>query len=495
MSDTGPVSALSMENPQGGLDPRNATNKLDDDTDHVDELNYFSSFDPSVIPYKRGVAQNAVRMVDGDYAFYVEPGRFERVDIARAGADEDVFWGTFLIKSSPGTRAPIPSVAPSQKILEVKTTASADIRISKDRAGNFYVESSHSGLVRLNIKISVPRYYFDGEFSSDVRWSDFPSRFVPQIPAQAGPVANQVLEELGVSRRQRPRDALIALVEHFRDFEGKPFPAEERGGDVYLSIATKKIGVCRHRSFAFVITAAALGIPSRYVYNEAHAFVEVFWPGQGWRRIDLGGAAQDVLLRAAEQQQRVHDGGASDPLPHPPAYQEEIERMADQEKARQEAAMARGDIPGDGNGTNGGFDIDAGPMNRVDDGPDSTPGLEPDGAGSDPGDAADIRDTRATVLAQVTEYPEEIRRGQPFTIGGKLTDIISGRALADRSVKVVIGSPSGAAGSGQVLATTRTAMDGSFEAKVELPEEFEIGLWSLRVVFDGDDDYQPAESR
>jgi hypothetical protein len=49
-------------------------------------------------------------------------------------------------------------------------------------------------------------------------------------------------------------------------------------------------GVCRHRSYAFVITAHRLGLPARFVHNEAHAWVEVF-DGALWHRIDLGGAA------------------------------------------------------------------------------------------------------------------------------------------------------------------------------------------------------------
>ena len=40
-----------------------------------------------------------------------------------------------------------------------------------------------------------------------------------------------------------------------------------------------------------MITANALGIPTRLVENEAHAFVEVWFPERSWQRIDLGGAA------------------------------------------------------------------------------------------------------------------------------------------------------------------------------------------------------------
>src|SRR6185503_18059339 len=49
-------------------------------------------------------------------------------------------------------------------------------------------------------------------------------------------------------------------------------------------------GVCRHRAFAFLVTALGLGISARVVTNEAHAWVEIEADGL-FRRIDLGGAA------------------------------------------------------------------------------------------------------------------------------------------------------------------------------------------------------------
>ena len=46
-------------------------------------------------------------------------------------------------------------------------------------------------------------------------------------------------------------------------------------GDIYLDLALQQKGVCRHRSFAFLVTALYLGIPTRMIANEAHAWVEV----------------------------------------------------------------------------------------------------------------------------------------------------------------------------------------------------------------------------
>ena len=50
------------------------------------------------------------------------------------------------------------------------------------------------------------------------------------------------------------------------------------GTSVDLALSQK--GVCRHRAFAFLVTALGLGIPARMVINEAHAWVEVLDPGE-----------------------------------------------------------------------------------------------------------------------------------------------------------------------------------------------------------------------
>jgi hypothetical protein len=63
--------------------------------------------------------------------------------------------------------------------------------------------------------------------------------------------------------------------------------------DIYLDLALARKGVCRHRAFAFLVTALNVGIPTRLIHNEAHAWVEVH-DGSRWRRIDLGGAAAEL---------------------------------------------------------------------------------------------------------------------------------------------------------------------------------------------------------
>jgi len=63
--------------------------------------------------------------------------------------------------------------------------------------------------------------------------------------------------------------------------------------ELYRELSFSKKGVCRHRAYAFMITALGVGLPTRLVHNEAHAWVEVF-DSEIWHRIDLGGAATNI---------------------------------------------------------------------------------------------------------------------------------------------------------------------------------------------------------
>lgn len=507
MNQDGPRSTRPMENPQGGLDPLSAQNKLDDNTDRVDELDYYSSFDPSVIPFKRLVSQNVVRYTSGQYVFAVDPRNTTNVPIVNKEpqSTEDVFWGTFLVKAAPGVSLPIASVAPNQRILEAQTEPPADVEISRDAAGNYSMIVNTQGLTRVNLKIAVPRSYFIGDFEP-TSWSRLDRSMVIDLPDEAQRQAWRVLSYMNLSRADKPHRVLMELIGYFRAFEGRSFPQDLRGDDLYYSIASNKIGVCRHRSFAFVITASAIGIPTRYVYNEAHAFVEVHWPGVGWRRVDLGGAAQDVLMRS-QNDGRVHDTGAPDQLPQPEAYVQEMDRMAQQEEQRRDNA---GTGTGTGNGDNGGLDFEDGPMNTIDNGqgdPSNTgdPGDPSDGTddgqgspGSDEEKFFDgddyAKDERTPSTIMLVDPPAQLERGGTFTLTGKLatlTDV----ALGQKKVRVML-SPHQSRSSRQsrTLGEVTTDINGNFSAELRVPMDLSIGRWSLTAVFDGDDEYRAYTS-
>src|SRR6185312_1349646 len=126
----------------------------------------------------------------------------------------------------------------------------------------------------------------------DVDWPNLDASVHAAKPAGArlhDAQLGEVAQAIGVSRSMRPREAVRKMVDYFRSFAPSEEPPSGRG-DIYLDLALSRKGVCRHRAFAFLVTALGLGVPARMVVNEAHAWVEV--RGERlWQRIDLGGAA------------------------------------------------------------------------------------------------------------------------------------------------------------------------------------------------------------
>ncbi len=134
----------------------------------------------------------------------------------------------------------------------------------------------------------------------------------------------------------RPREVLTKLVEYHRSFEASDDPPRGRR-DIYLDLSLSKKGVCRHRAFAFVISALGLRIPARMVTNEAHAWVEVH-DGTLWHRIDLGGAAANFETNTSAQDQPLHTP-PPDPFAWPPGASAG-EESARRNRAPQEATSA-----------------------------------------------------------------------------------------------------------------------------------------------------------
>ncbi|MFW5968996.1 MAG: hypothetical protein ACOCV2_15835, partial [Persicimonas sp.] len=119
----GPVDRGVASEPYGPLSPGEGVSRLDDRTDRVDNLGYYANFEPSVVPYKRTVVQDTVAHTSNGYDFSLSQTDSQAVSVegGSAASDEEVFWGSFLLRAEAGKRHPIPSVAPDQRILEVRT--------------------------------------------------------------------------------------------------------------------------------------------------------------------------------------------------------------------------------------------------------------------------------------------------------------------------------------------------------------------------------------
>jgi hypothetical protein len=444
-------------------------------------VGYFEVFTPTITPYKRVTALDGVALAGSVPVLAVADVARARVPIEGAGSSapdarpRDRFWGSVVLDFSDGPVVPLPSVSPESRILTLRTEPpSVPIHLERDHADNFYVSlDAPLGTireVRVIFLTDAPRTYFgfdDGAVLPTAP-SDALVAEVPVLPDAVERDALQFAGELGVSRGDPFDRVLNALVAHFRAFEESEEPPADTG-NIYLDLARGMRGVCRHRAYAFAITAMALGIPTRFVNNEAHAWVEVHMPERrGWLRVDLGGSAQGLVSRSADRGP-AYAPDVHDPLPRPDAYQRALAASDRTSHAPGSDASSTSSTPS----------------------PSMVPSLDPrGGTGTTTDPAADPPATDPLGLDGTTPPPPpraplaltldrerwEVLRGQTFEVTGTAT---SRGAPADGArIEVLLRDERG---NEQLLGVTVSDARGVFHASFGVPPDATVGERRLIV--------------
>lgn len=284
---------------QGALTP-GAPLAIDRDTSRPSRVSYEDPFTPSVVPFKRGLVYDAVT-ADGELVVWEARLR----PVLGPGAvmpSDETFHAALTLDVRRGVNLPIPSVAPGSRLVVAHASPAARLSFWMDSAENWFVRADSDGQLRLTLQLVADRRIFGTEFR-DASWSELAPQLV-SVPAQVKSSALEVARALGVAQMPRPREAVQHLVEHFRRFRPSSRKAVGYGLALYRDLALSGRGICRHRAYAFMLTALGLGIPTRMALNEAHAWVEVY-DGELWHRIDLGGAAEQIDLADADRQRQV----------------------------------------------------------------------------------------------------------------------------------------------------------------------------------------------
>jgi hypothetical protein len=263
------------------------------------------------------------------------------------------------------------------------------------------------------------------------------------------------------------------MVAYFRAFEAGPTP--ENSDDVYLDLALSQVGVCRHRSFAFIVTALAAGIPTRYVTNEAHAFVEIWLPGdQGWARVDLGGAALELDVSNAADKQ-MHRPRGEDPFAKPPEYAENYTQLNGDIRGLSAAQRAEAGKP-------------------LPEAPADSPGATRPNPAPVTGlpRQTDPDDERALMSLTMTSLAPDAFRGDRMIVAG----VARSEAGVPGGVKVEIYfAPGGVLKEAILVGETVTDKDGIFRAEMVLSSEMPIGRYAVYATSQGNDRFAPAVSK
>jgi hypothetical protein len=470
---------------------RQTAMKPDDNTGPDGTLQYVSVFNPDVLPFKRMSSFDAVAE---DYTLHV--ARTALTELSVGGTTDpktrDRFWGDVLLQLKPGVDVPLPSVAPDMRILSYEIKPKLKLQFSKDGADNFFVrsdESGASGQYRLVFYADADAGYFAPSLPPrafrvrDVAAAT-PPELKPVVPAEVRKAALVTLDKLGVDASFDLGIAFNKLVAYFRAFEAGEI--KNPSGDIYRDLCDSQAGVCRHRAFAFAVTANTLGIPTRYVQNEAHAFVEVWFPVRGWQRVDLGGAALRMNVSGADNK-TLHRPRAEDPFHKPPEYKNQytqlegdIRGLTDQQKADKrrglDQAPASGAIGQQGTGQGSAGDP-AGP-DRIT--PDPTL----------PTKAQDPK--KATPSLLVTTADTSAFRGDFLHVEGLIR--VDGKGLPNHRVDVFL-APAGSGGEGSIaLGPAVSRADGSFAADLPLPANLELARYEILLSSAEDAYYNAALS-
>ncbi len=468
---------------------RNADNNRfepDRDTHKPESLPYDEPFSPSTAPFKR---LSAFDQVDASYTLSVRDSTQRAMPIGKptptALANEDLFYGDMIVDVRPDKPTRIPSVGAGARILRARGgvgTTDIAITFARDGADNWFIFGDRETRARVVMEIAIPRAALGGDFG-DPSWAEL-SYPMASVSPNIARSAVEVQRRIGVNvSTMRPREIVSKLAAYFRAFQDSPEgPVVTR--DVYIDLALSQKGVCRHRAFAFLVTALSMGIPTRLVKNEAHAWVEVY-DGRLFRRVDLGGAGR---MQRDETSTNVPYDSPDDPFAWPPG----ATRGHDlQSPRRAQAALppparppsdAQASPSGSGSvafaPSSSGFVIPGAPDDKKGGGGGKNSSQEP----------AQPPDTRTPTTVSLTVLDADTHRGSAFHVRGKL--VSDGDACAATAVVVVLISSTTVV----PIGTIATDDQGGFDASITLQSSLAVGEYDVRAYTQGNTRCGPGVS-
>lgn len=460
--DTSGKDPLDGEQAYGGKSTPNsadATYRIDKNTTRPEQVQYDDPFRPSITPFKRTFAYD---MVDSALELGVANKELSTIPIGGAKPEgEDQFYADLVVDLVEDAPVRIPTVGPDTRVLSATTSPPVSFGILHDGADNWFIKANERKRVHLTMLLAISRDTFGSRFASNVSWDTLASsKFAPPVlPASVKPAAERVLTSLGVSRSMSPTAAAAALIAHFRAFAPSNERPTSNGVALYEELALSKKGVCRHRAYAFLITAHAIGLPTRMVRNEAHAWVEIH-DGAIWHRVDLGGAAEQLDTRTNPDQPQY------DPPTDPYDWPAGAESGQDLAVRTQAESNAQQSTIGDG-----GLNADGGASQP----PTSSSPLDLGDGGLPPAD-----DSKPPSRVSVTAKASKVQRGEALQVSGRIES--EGEGCAGVRVDFSLRPSSGPPIRFQSLSA---GDDGSYEGAIVVPFNLEVGDYELIVSTDG----------
>jgi hypothetical protein len=455
---TRPPDAKNLYSGGTSDDSPNSTYEPDRDTRQPQVENYDDPFSPSTSPFKR---LRAFDTVDPSYTLRVAHSALSVLTVGgQLASDDEPFYADFSVDLLPDEPVRIPSVGPGARVLKLHTTPEASTSLLHDGADNWFIRGTERKRVRVVMELAITRATFGSQIA-ETSWERL-APFVPPQPEAHAAAAQRVLEHIGVSRSMSVPQATAKLVDYFRSFAPSTDTPHDQA-DIYLDLALSKKGVCRHRAFAFLVTALHLGLPARMVVNEAHAWVEVY-DGSLWHRIDLGGAAQNLDDPPDPSKPQYQ------PPPDPYAWPDNAQQGSGQglaSRMRQNAGIgdpSKSSPNGSQNDPNG----------------SSTPPVSTPSASAADSSTPPRNDLPPTKL-ELESVEKNVRRGTSLHVRGKAEG-----TSACRNIRIDVRLRSDAHPNGIPIGSLSTDDAGVYDGSVVVPRDLAAGDYELVLSTPGD---------
>ncbi len=287
-------------------DPPEAASDREGGPDEVTCIVFYSR---SLECHNRGaVFKDVQRTPNGQYLFEVDQSGLVQFTPSAAATGEVTSTGVLPLDVSPTGYTIIPSIAPNQHLVSMRIVSgnpATQVRLFRDVNDMVWANADRTATVFLEITWAFSLDYYSLTWPSGHSFSDIPSAMRPPITSDVATIGRQITSHVGVTDDGDYSQAIRILATYFQEFGEGDIPPREQYADDMLAIAYGENGCCRHRSQAFLVAAQSLGAPTRMVVNEAHAFVEVWFPSQGWRMIDLGGCGQYNVQQVVEDHESI----------------------------------------------------------------------------------------------------------------------------------------------------------------------------------------------
>ncbi len=490
--------------------------ELDDDTSVPHALNYSRLFTPSIAPYKRlGIRDRILADARSPQLAISDSPRRPLPVQTDFGQGRQTFVGTMRIRSD-GSAVPIPSPSPELLVHQATTDTGVSPRFLVDDSDALFVELP-AGDHELRVLVSSPLTYFGGPLPPGRRVQA--RRSHPVVDA----LADDILRLAGTSRTQTDVEIVSALARYLHGFTPVDTPEDLPDNDLYMTLAQRREGVCRHRALIFTVTLLSVGVPARYVFNEAHAFAEVQLDN-GWRRIELGGAAEALDVLGDTQTDRAFDHPEDELLPPDPMNIE----SHDASRGGESSSGTDGDGDGDGDdaATSGDNAPAVGPSTQAAQDPTASgqarqstdepstaaPGSTEMGDTTGASSAGHVEDMPGPVSGSPpspqqnedaaqprlpsyligVESPSRALRSELLTVEGQLVDDM-GNPISFQSVRAFI--ETGSTRARHEIGEGMTDQSGRFRIEFSLPASLPAGPAELVLRFDGTPLLAPAEFR